>query len=121
MIGGNDDIGRDHDLEATAEGDAVHRRDHRLVKAGQFLQAAKAAHTIIGIGRLACGGRLQVPARTEEFLSRAGQDGDAQVRIVAEFREGLSHDPAGRRVDGISLGPVNGDFKDLTAALDNEG
>ena len=121
VIGGDDDVGRDHDLEAAAEGEAVDRGDHRLVEAGQFLQAAEAADAIVGIGRLAVGGRLEIPARAEEFLARAGEDGDAQVRIVAELRESLAHDAARRRVDGIGLGPVDGDFEDGAAAFDNEG
>ena len=70
----------DHDLEAAAEGEAVDRGDHRLVEAGQFLQAAEAADAIVGIGRFAFGCGLEVPARAEEFVAGRGEDRDAQVR-----------------------------------------
>ncbi len=117
VFGGDDDVGRDHDLEAAAEGEAVDRGDHRLVEAGQFLQAAEAADAIVGIGRFAFGRGLQVPAGAEEFLARRREDGDAQFRIVAEGGEDIAHDAAGCGVDGIGLGPVDGDFEDGAAAF----
>ena len=69
MLGGDDDVAGDHDLEAAAEGEAVHRADDRLVEARQFLQAAEAADAIVDIRRFAFGRRLQVPAGAEEFLA----------------------------------------------------
>ena len=121
VLGGDDDVGRDHDLEAAAKGEAIDRGDHRLVEAGQFLQAAEAADAIVGIGRFAFGRGLEIPARAEEFLAGSGEDGHAQFRIVAELGEDIAHDAAGRGIDGIGLGPVDGDFEHGAAAFDNDG
>ena len=69
MFGGDDDVAGDHDLEAAAEGEAIHGADHRLVEARQFLQAAEAADAIVGIRRFARGRGLQIPAGAEELLA----------------------------------------------------
>ena len=74
-------------------------------------ETAKGADAVIGIRGLAGGRRLEVPAGTEELLPGTGQDGDAQRRIIAETGKDLAHDAAGRGVDGIGLGSVDGDFE----------
>ncbi len=111
MLGGDDDVRRDHDFKTAAKGQAIHGGDHRLVEARQFLQAAKAAHAIIGIGRFAFGCGLEIPAGAEEFLSGGGEDGHAQFRIVPELGEDIAHDAAGCGINGIGLGAVDGDFE----------
>ncbi|EAU48416.1 hypothetical protein R2601_02548 [Salipiger bermudensis HTCC2601] len=116
MIGGEDDVGAERQLEPAAAGDAVDGGDHRLVQAAQFLQPAEAADAVIGIRRLALGRGLQIPARAEELLALRGEDCHAQRGIVAEFGEDLAQLAARRHVDGVGLGPVQGDFKHRTAA-----
>ena len=84
MLLHDDDVGAQHDLEAAAAGDAVDGGDERLVEIARVVEAAEAADAPVGIGLLAAGGGLQVPARGEEALAGAGDDRDAQLRIVAE-------------------------------------
>ncbi len=53
MLGGDDDVGRERQLEAATDGHAVERGDHRLVELEQFLQAAEATDAVIDIGSFA--------------------------------------------------------------------
>ena len=92
MIGGEDDVAGERELEAAAAGDAVDGGDHRLVEVRQLLQAAEAADAVVAVDRVAAGGGLEVPAGAEELLAGGGDDGDAQVGVVAEGLEGLAHD-----------------------------
>ena len=121
MLRRDDEIARDHDFEAAAEGQTVDRGDHRLVETGEFLEAAESAHAIIAVGRLAFRRRLQIPAGAEEFLPRRREDRHAQLGIVAEASEDIAHDAARCGIDGIGLGPVDGDFEDGAAALGADG
>ena len=78
MLLHDDDVGAEHHLEAAAAGDAVDRRDDRLVEISRVVEAAESARAPVLIGFLAAGGRLEVPARREESIARAGDDGDPQ-------------------------------------------
>src|SRR3546814_8671134 len=91
--------------------------DLRLVEVAQLLQAAEAADTVVAVDGVAASRRLQVPAGGEEPVPRRGDNGDAQLGIVAEVLEGLAQEPAGREVDGIGLRPVERDFQDGAAAV----
>ena len=86
MLDRQDHIGGKRPFEAAAHGHAVDRGDDGLVQIGQLLDAAEAARTVILVRRLAGRRGLQIPAGAEEFLAAAGDDGHAQLRIVAEFR-----------------------------------
>jgi hypothetical protein len=57
------------------------------------------------------GGRLQVPAGAEKLVARGLDDCHAQIRIVAKLFESFTHQTAGLQIDGVGLGPVQGDFE----------
>ena len=84
MLDGQDDVGGKRPFEAAADGHAVDRGDDRLVEIGQLLRCRRSRRPVVLVRRLAGGRRLQVPAGAEELLAAAGDDGDAQLRIVAE-------------------------------------
>jgi hypothetical protein len=107
MLLHDDDVGAEHDLEAAAAGDAVDRRDDRLVEIARIIEAAEAADTPVLIGFLAGGRGLQVPSRAEELFAGAGDDRDAQRRIIAERREHVVETTARREIDRIGLGPID--------------
>jgi len=107
----DDDVGSQHQLEAAAAGDAVHRRDERLVEIARVVEAAEAGGAPVGVGLLAGGGALEVPAGAEEALAGAGEDSDAQRRVVTELLEHPVEPPAGREIDGIRLGAVERHFE----------
>ena len=113
MLGRQDQVAGERQLEAAADRHAVQRRDHRLVEVGQLLQPAEAADAVVAVGALAALGRgLEVPAGAEELLAAAGDDGDPQRRVVAEGGEGAAERAAGGAVDGVGLGPVEHDLQD---------
>jgi hypothetical protein len=69
VLGGHDQIGTHHHLEATGNGDAVHRSDHRfreLVEQPQSL--AHHGHVLPG------GERLEIHAGAEDLLAGTGDD-----------------------------------------------
>ena len=107
------DVARQCQLQPTAAAGAVDRHDDRLVHARQFLQATKAAHAVIAIHGIASGGGFQIPARAKEFVPRASHNRDTQIRIIAKNRKHIAHDTAGGQVNGIGLGPVQRDLKDI--------
>ncbi|MCY1240815.1 hypothetical protein D9M72_536810 [compost metagenome] len=77
MFGGKDQIGRQRDFETATAADAVDRRNDRLVEVAQLLHAAETADAVVAVDCVAIGGRLEVPSRTEEFFTGAGDDRDA--------------------------------------------
>ena len=111
MVGGVDQVAGQRQFETAADRHAVDAGDHRLVHVAQFLQAGKAADAVVAVDRIAAGRRLQVPAGAEELVAGGLDDGDAQLRIVAERLECLAHQPRGLQVDGIGLRPVERDFE----------
>ncbi len=114
MLGCEDHIGRKSEFETATAANAVDRGNDRLVEARQFLQAAKAADAIIAIDRIAiiCG--FKVPAWAKELFAAGRQDRNPQLRIIAKRGKGVAHDAAGRQIDGIGFGAVEGDLQDAT-------
>src|SRR3546814_1982629 len=96
MLCGEDEVRGQRQLEAAAHRHAADRSDHRLVEVAQLLQAAEAADTVVAVDGVAASRRLQVPAGGEEPVPRRGDNGAAQLGIVAEVLDGLAPEPAGR-------------------------
>src|SRR6056297_2841266 len=111
MVCREDDVGAERNLQAAAAADAVDRRDHRLVEILELLHAAESADPVRAVGGFTGSGRLQVPARGEELLASARDNGDPEARVVAEVRKYLSHRDAGRTVDGVRFRPVDDDLE----------
>src|SRR5699024_1899610 len=120
-IGGDDEIGRQGQFEAAAHSHAVDCGDHRLVQVTQLLQAGEAADAVVAVHGVAFGGALQVPAGGEEFFAGGGDDGDAMLVVVAKALEDLAHFAAGCQINGVGLGPIQGDFEDAVAADGRDG
>src|SRR6185437_14278970 len=78
----------------------------------RMIEPAEAAAPPVLVRALAGRRRLEIPARGEEALARAGDDADAQRRIVAKGGEDLVQPPALRQVDGVGLGPIEGHLED---------
>ena len=119
-LGDDHQVAGQRQLEAAAEGEAVDRGDHRLVEVEEARQAGEAAGAEVVVGAFALGRGLQVPAGREEALAGAGDDGDPERGVVAELAKGLAHEAAGGGIDGVRLGPVEGDLQDRPVALDLE-
>ena len=111
VLGRDDDVGTECDLEAAAAADAVDCRDHRLVEILQFLHAAEAADAVVTVDFLAAGRGLQVPTGGKEPLAAAADQRHAQVRVVAEVGKYFAHAAAGRAVDCIGFRPVDDDLE----------
>ncbi len=120
LPGRDDQVGRQRQLEAAADRHAIDRRDHGLVQPRQLLQAAEAADPEIGIGGLARGRGLEVPAGREEALAGTGDDRHPEIRIVAEGRERFAQRAAGRGVDRVGLRPVEHDLENRAVTRDVE-
>ena len=117
LVGRDDHVAGKRQLEAAAEGDAVHRGDHRLFQIEHLGQAGETADTVI----LVLGRRLEVPPGGKEAPLAPGHDGDAERGIVAEGGEGLAEATARRRIEGIGLGSVERDLDEMLAANDLHG
>src|SRR5277367_607401 len=111
MLLHHDDVGAQDHLKAPATSDAVHGRNYRLVKIPGIIQSAETADAPVFIGLLAGRRRFQIPSRREESIAGAGDDGDAQSRVVAKGGEHLIQSTAGRQIDRIRLGTIDRDFK----------
>ena len=122
MVGRDDQVAGEHQLEAAAGGQPVDGRDHRFVEVEHLGQAGEAARAEVGRGVLLAGGRrLEVPAGREEALTGAGQDRHAQVVVVTQPREGIVELDARRAVDRVRLRPVEHDLEDAAAHLGPDG
>jgi hypothetical protein len=124
VLGRNDEVGGQGDLEAAADGEAVQGGDDRLVEVPHLGEPGKAARHL-GLAfppvvelLLAAVERLQVPAGREDPLAGAGQDRHPELGIVAQQGEGLAQPAAHRVVDGVHLGPIQRDLQDGPAPLD---
>ncbi len=69
MLGGDDEVGRQRQLESAARGDPVDRGDNRFRAPVQFGQAREPSTAVIGVDRLAGGRGLQIPAGAEEAVA----------------------------------------------------
>src|SRR6202044_3902220 len=105
------DVSAQNDLEAAPAGNAVDRRDDRLVEIARVVQSPEPAHAPVLVRLLAARRGLEIPAGGEEFLAGAGDDGDAQRLVVAELDEYVVQAATGREVDGVGLGPVDRDLE----------
>ena len=81
------------------------------------MKAAKTANAIVAVRRLAFRRSLQIPTRAEELLPRAGDKGNAQLWVITELGKDIAHNPTGRRIDCIGLGPIQGDFQNGAPAF----
>ena len=111
---GDDEVAREHDLEAAAEGGTLDRCDKRLAPPTSDDAVLATARR----GVVTTGG--QVAARTEH-VGAAGQDPGPEVLIVVELVEGVIESVRRRPVDGVPLlGPIQGDdqYPALTAPSD---
>ena len=82
VLGGDDDVARERDLEPAAEREAVHRGDDRLHQIEARGEAAEAGlrharHAVLG-------GPLEIVAGRERALARAGEDRDPAVGVGRE-------------------------------------
>ena len=83
VLGGDDEVAGERDLEAATHGNAIHRGDHRLVEVMALGQAGEAG------GRrrpaLAGGLHLQIVAGGKGAVAGARHDGDPQIRVGGEL------------------------------------
>ena len=87
VIGGDENVAGDRQLQAATAADAVDGADDRLVEIAELLDTAETADTVVAVDRIAgrCG--FQIPTGAEELLASAGNDRDSQVGVVAEAGE----------------------------------
>ena len=108
---GDDRIARERDFQATAERDALHRRDDRGVAlaADDAVLAAAFGAQIGTLGDIGAGA---------EDARGAGENTDPQVRIILEPVERGIDALRGRAVDRIAFGlALDADHQDVTAAF----
>ena len=121
MVGGDDDVARERQLEAAADGDAVDRGDHRL-RAVEVARDAperrpRVALDVTAVGRPR-GRDLEVVAGAERPLARPGEDRDPHVGVVAEVLPDLGELEVGLEVQRVHhLGAVQRDVRDPPALL----
>ena len=101
---GDDEVAGEHDLEATAQGGTLDRRDERLAApAPDDAVLAAPAGDVVTAGRQVAPGTEHVP--------RAGQDPRPELVVVVQFVQG--------RIERVGHGPVDGVA--LGAALHGDG
>src|ERR1022692_429491 len=111
MLFHDDDVGAEHELEAAAAGDAVDRRNDRLVQVARIIEAAEAPDTPILIGFFAGGRGFKIPSRGKKLLSGPRKDRDTQRGVIAERREYVVETAARRQIDRVGLGPIDPHFE----------
>src|SRR5260221_11797512 len=110
ILGGDDEVAGERDLEAAAHGDALHRGDHRLHQIEPAGEAGEARGRMPG---LVSGGLVfQVVAGGEGLVAGAGDDGDPEIRIGGEAVPHLVELEMRRPVQRVHhLRPVDGDAR----------
>ena len=113
---GHDDVAGKRDLEATAEGDAVHRGDQRLP---QVVARDEPAEPAFRHARHAVLRRpLEVVAGGEGAIAGAGENRDPDVGVVGDVVPHTRQLLVGRRVQRVhDFRPVDGDDRDVVALL----
>jgi hypothetical protein len=109
VLGGDDEVAGEDDLEASAHRGAVDGGDDRLgeVAADDPGEAAGDAVDRVGLARL---DRLEVHARREDALAGAGQDDRPGGVVALQLVEGGGERLARLEVDGVgAVGPVDRD------------
>lgn len=111
-----DDIRCEGDLETTADGGAIDRRDQGLLEIPKLGDAAKATGTVTApllrlafLIALAC--LDKIPAGTENPIALGRQQADPQIGIVLQQLRCLIESPAKCAIDGIYFRPVQRDQK----------
>ena len=117
VLGRDDKVGGEYQLEAAARRDAVDRGDHRFRPPVQLRQPGETARPVIGVDRFACRRGLEVPARAEEPVARSGHDPGAQAGVGLEHGERLVQRVAGGYIDGVRAGPVQRDREHAVGRL----
>ena len=121
LVGGDDEVAGERDLEAAAHGDAVDGGDHGLVEVVAVGEAAEA----LGRGmrppaRLGAQLRviLEVVAGRERLVAGAGDDRDPQLGIGGELVEDVRQLLVRHRVQRVvDLGAVDGDDQQVAVDL----
>ena len=133
LRGGDAEVGDGEEGEAGAEAIAVDSGDDGLPDADAVVEAAATAgledvgHAAAGVAglagaRLVGDGLLEVGAGAEGFAAGAGDDGDPDVWVVADFMPGLGEGVAGFRVDRVhGFGTVEGDGGDAVLQVEEDG
>ena len=116
VLGRDDEVAGEDDLEPAAEGRALDRGDQRLPAptADDAVLPAACRH-VVAAGR-------QVAAGAED-VGAAGQDAGPQLVVVVQLVQGVVERVGHRPVDGVPLrGPLHGDDQDVavTASPDHE-
>ena len=120
-LGRDDEIAGEREFKSAAEGEAIDRGDDRLVEIEELGQAGEAARAVIGARALPFRRGLQIPSSAKEPIAGACQDGDASLGIVVKSTECKIKRTAGRRIDGVGLGPVERHLDDCAAPDDANG
>src|SRR5688572_21162488 len=120
MLGADDEVAGDDQLEPAAQRQAVHGGDHRLVEAPQLGQAGKPARSVVGgfpplADLLVLVSGLEVPTGREDPVAGGGHNADPEVRIALQFLERGAEGAAGRQVDRVNLWPIERYLHDMTA------
>ena len=105
MLGRDDDVAGEHQLESAAERESVDRRDDRLEAVHSAGQSAEAAgHSAPQLAHMfgaVLGLELQVVARAERLVAGAGHNRHPLVRVVLEGVEHLFHFPHRVGMQGV--------------------
>ena len=110
MLGRDDQIAGQSDLEAAAERKPVYGSNYRLIQIEAPGQPGKAAGRVLVLAQLRA--NLQIGAGTEAALSRAANDRDPQISIVRERVKYLCQFKVGRWMQRVKhLGPVEGNMQ----------
>ncbi len=107
----DDQVGTEHHLEATTNGHTIDRGDDGLEQADRRLEATETTNAEVLIHTLATRSGLQIPTGRKELLTAARQHADLEFRVVAQQFPRVVQRPTRRRIDRISLGPVEHHLK----------
>ncbi len=87
VVGCDDEVGRERELEAATHRQAVDGGDDGLADVEELGEAREAAGAVLGVNGLAIGRGLEVPSGAEEALACPGENRSAQRRVVAQLGE----------------------------------
>lgn len=102
-------MAREGEFAAAAQGEAVHRRDHRAAEALESVEHTLTAQSQgAGLDRRGFGQLRDVGAGHERLLPRAGDDQSADRSIGFEFGQGRVQFADNDRVQRVQLvGPID--------------
>ena len=99
----------------------VHCGDHRLSEGEILGETGKASGPMVCIHRFPVCRRIEIPARGEKTRSRTGNDGDLKSGVLFKPGKHLIQAVTGNTVDGVGLGPVQGNQKHRSLLLGTYG